>query len=154
MMVLDNFIQEVTEEETGELIDIAPENRALSAHMGYFAIVCKLRVQVALVDYHGALATASKIGSTHFKLFAGTAASYSTFFYFCGFAFLMSRRLADAIYAFSHALLFLARTKNAQLCRKQYDQMMALLAICVSLSPLSLDATISTLLSDHSKEYF
>jgi translation initiation factor 3 subunit L len=83
-------------------------------------------------------------------LFARVASAYFTTYYYVGFSYLMLHRYADAIKAFSHILLYISRTKNinrsAQFDQvtKKSEQMYALLAMCVTLSPTRLDDVIHT----------
>lgn len=122
--------------------------------LGYFSIIGLLRVHTLLGDFALALKTMEDIQLNKKALFARVAAAHFTTYYYVGFSYLMLRRYADAIKAFSHVLLFISRTKNinrsAQFddVTKKSEQMYALLAMCVTLSPTRLDDVIHTGLRD------
>lgn len=87
--------------------------------------------------------------------FSRVASVQFSIYYYIGFCYMMLRRYADAIKAFSHILLYIARTKNFHNRSAQYDsvtkrsdQMYALLAICIALCPTRLDDSIHTILRE------
>lgn len=81
-------------------------------------------------------------------------------YYYVGFSYMMMRRYADAIKAFSHILVYVSRTKgfqkNAQFdsITKKNDQMYALIAVCVALCPTRLDDTIHATLREKYGDQF
>jgi translation initiation factor 3 subunit L len=124
--------------------------KGLYKTLGYFSIIGLLRVHCLLGDFSLALKTMDGIQLNKKALFARVASAYFTTYYYVGFSYLMLHRYADAIKAFSHILLYISRTKNinrsAQFDQvtKKSEQMYALLAMCVTLSPTRLDDVIHT----------
>ncbi|CAN6630615.1 hypothetical protein TRVA0_012S02872 [Trichomonascus vanleenenianus] len=129
-------------------------SRPLYKMLGYFSIIGLLRVHTFLGDFSLALKSMEDIELNKKALFARVAAAHFTTYYYVGFSYMMLRRYADAIKAFSHILLFISRTKNinrsAQFdtVTKKSEQMYALLAICVTLCPTRLDDVIHTSLRE------
>lgn len=75
-------------------------------------------------------------------LFTRVTACHISVFYYVGWAYLMMRRYTDAIKTFSNILFYIGRTKQYHTRSYQYDQilkkneqMYALLALAVSISP-------------------
>lgn len=122
--------------------------------LGYFSVIGLLRVHTLLGDFSLALQTMEGIQLNKKAFFARVATAHYTTYYYVGFCYMMLRRYADAIKAFSHILLFISRTKNinrsAQFdaVTKKSDQMYALLAMCVALNPTRLDESIHTTLRE------
>lgn len=81
-------------------------------------------------------------------------------YYYVGFSYMMMRRYADAIKAFSHILVYVSRTKNFQKnaqfdsITKKNNQMYALITICVALCPTRLDDTIHATLREKYGDQF
>ncbi|KAF0497015.1 RNA polymerase I-associated factor PAF67-domain-containing protein [Gigaspora rosea] len=135
----------------GDMIEAAGEygSRPLYKMLGYFSIIGLLRVHCLLGDYTLALKMMDNIELNKKALFARVTACHVTTYYYVGFAYMMMRRYADAIKAFSHILVFIARTKmyhtrsyQFDQINKKGDQMYALLAICIALCPTRLDENI------------
>merc|ERR1719240_780049 len=103
--------------------------------MGYFALVGLLRVQCLLGDYRLALSTIAPMDLSKKGLFTRVTSCHITVFYYVGFAYLMSRRYADAIKTFSNILFYIGRTKQYHTRSYQNEQMYALLTIALSLAP-------------------
>jgi translation initiation factor 3 subunit L len=94
-------------------------------------------------------------------MFARVMAAHLNTYYYVGFSYMMMRRYADAVRMFSHILVYVSRTKNFQKGSNSYDaiakkteQMYALIAMCVSFSPVRLDDTIHTALREKYGEKF
>ncbi|CAG8437592.1 1718_t:CDS:10 [Acaulospora morrowiae] len=137
----------------GDMIEAAGEygSRPLYKMLGYFSIIGLLRVHCLLGDYTLALKMMDNIELNKKALFARVTACHVTTYYYVGFSYMMMRRYADAIKAFSHILVFIARTKMYHTRSYQFDQiskkgdqMYALLAICIALCPTRLDENIHT----------
>ncbi|PKY56340.1 hypothetical protein RhiirA4_438439 [Rhizophagus irregularis] len=135
----------------GDMIEAAGEygSRTLYKMLGYFSIIGLLRVHCLLGDYTLALKMMDNIELSKKALFARVTACHVTTYYYVGFAYMMMRRYADAIKAFSHILVFIARTKmyhtrsyQFDQINKKGDQMYALLTICIALCPTRLDENI------------
>lgn len=128
--------------------------KSLYKLLGYFSIIGLLRVHCLLGDFSLALKTMDGIQLNKNAQFARVASAYFTTYYYVGFSYLMLHRYADAIKAFSHILLYISRTKNINLSvqfdqvTKKSEQMYALLAMCVTLSPTRLDEVIHVGLRD------
>lgn len=128
--------------------------------LGYFSLVGLLRVQCMLGDYHLALHTMQHVELSSRGLFARNTACHVTTYYYVGFAYLMMRRYGDAGRMFATALGFLSRTRNYHHKSYQHDvmvrksdQMYALLAVCVVLSPQKMDENINQVLKEKHGEH-
>ncbi|CAG8537609.1 9731_t:CDS:10 [Diversispora eburnea] len=142
----------------GDMIEAAGEygSRPLYKMLGYFSIIGLLRVHCLLGDYTLALKMMDNIELNKKALFARVTACHVTTYYYVGFAYMMMRRYADAIKAFSHILVFIARTKMYHTRSYQFDQgdqMYALLTICIALCPTRLDENIHTHLKEKYGEH-
>ncbi|CAG8626616.1 11523_t:CDS:10 [Dentiscutata erythropus] len=146
----------------GDMIEAAGEygSRPLYKMLGYFSIIGLLRVHCLLGDYTLALKMMDNIELNKKALFARVTACHVTTYYYVGFAYMMMRRYADAIKAFSHILVFIARTKmyhtrsyQFDQINKKGDQMYALLAICIALCPTRLDENIHSHLREKYGEH-
>ncbi|PWW75466.1 hypothetical protein C7212DRAFT_197643 [Tuber magnatum] len=135
-------------------------SRPLYRMLGYFSIIGLLRVHCLLGDFTLALKTLDDIELNKKAVFARVMAAHFTTYYYVGFSYMMMRRYADAIKAFSHILVYVSRTKNFQKnaqfdsVTKKNDQMYALIAICVALCPTRLDDTIHASLREKYGEQF
>ncbi|KAF2863766.1 eukaryotic translation initiation factor 3 [Piedraia hortae CBS 480.64] len=122
--------------------------------LGYFSIIGLLRVHCLLGDFSLALKTLDHIELNKKAMFARVTAANVDTYYYVGFSYMMMQRYADALRMFNHILVFVSRTKNFQKgaqydnIHKRVDQMYALVAICVALSPTRLDDTIHTALRE------
>lgn len=130
-------------------------SRPLYKMLGYFGIIGLLRVHCLLGDFTLALKMMDNIELNKKTLFARVTACHFTTYYYVGFAYMMMNRYSDAIRAFSHILLYVARTgghrqRNVQFDQvsKKGDQMYALLAISVALCPTRLDDLIHSQMRD------
>ncbi|KAJ2082864.1 hypothetical protein H4R24_001256 [Coemansia sp. RSA 988] len=140
--------------EGGDVIEAAGEfgTRPLYKMLGYFSIIGLVRVHCMLGDYTLALQMLENIDLGNSRgLFTRVTACHVTIYYYVGFAYMMMGRYADAMQAFVHILTFVTRTKHYHQKSLQYDtvnkkaeQMYALLAISVSLSPSRVDDLIQT----------
>ena len=88
-------------------------------------------------------------------LFTRVTPCHITTFYYVGFCYLMMRRYQDAAKTFSHILYFISRTKQYHTRSFQYDfimkqneQMYALLAVSLSLSPQRIEDSVQTSLRE------
>ncbi|KAJ3043764.1 hypothetical protein HDV00_004170 [Rhizophlyctis rosea] len=141
----------------GDMLEAAGEfgSRPLYRMLGYFSIIGLLRVHCLLGDYVLALRTMDNVELNKKGLFARVTACHVTTYYYVGFAYMMMRRYSDAIKAFAHILLFISRTKQYHTRSYQYEviskkseQMYALLAMCVALSPQRIDENVHTLMRE------
>ncbi|KAJ1929631.1 hypothetical protein IWQ60_001008 [Tieghemiomyces parasiticus] len=132
----------------GDLVAASGEYgaRPLYKMLGYFSIIGLLRVHCLLGDYTMALKMMDNIEMNSKAIYTRVTACHVTTYYYVGFAYMMMRRYADAIKAFTHILLFVSRTKqyhsrtyHYQSLTKTSEQMYALLALCVALCPTRLD---------------
>ncbi|KAI8817716.1 RNA polymerase I-associated factor PAF67-domain-containing protein [Fimicolochytrium jonesii] len=137
----------------GDMMEAAGEfgSRPLYRLLGYFSIIGLLRVHCLLGDYVLALKTMENVELNKKGLFARVTACHVTTYYYVGFAYMMMRRYSDAIKAFAHILLFVSRTKQYHTRSYQFDaiskkseQMYALLAMSVALSPQRVDENVHT----------
>ncbi|KAJ2678032.1 hypothetical protein GGI25_002675 [Coemansia spiralis] len=145
-------------QQGGDVIEAAGEFgvRPLYKMLGYFSIVGLVRVHCMLGDYTLALQTMENIELGNSRaLFTRVTACHVTVYYYVGFSYLMMGRYADAIQSFAHILTFVSRTKQYHQRSYQFDavnkkaeQMYALLAIAVSLSPVRVDENIHSYLRE------
>ncbi|KAL1529970.1 hypothetical protein AB1Y20_000897 [Prymnesium parvum] len=126
----------------GEACDSPFVNSQLYLMLGYFSMVGLLRMHCLLADYRLALKTVEDIDLSKKGIFTRVTACHITVFYYVGWAYLMTRRYTDAIKTFSNILFYIGRTKQYHTRSYQYEailkkneQMYALLAIAISLSP-------------------
>ncbi|KAG2229543.1 RNA polymerase I-associated factor PAF67-domain-containing protein [Thamnidium elegans] len=162
--VLYSFIQKsrineqlLVSKNGGDMMEAAGEygSRPLYKMLGYFSIVGLVRVHCLLGDYVLALKMMDNIVLNKKAMFARVTACHVTTYYYVGFAYMMLRRYADAIKAFSTVLSFIQRTKQYHSRSYQFDQiakkgdqMYALLAICIALCPTRLDENIHSQLRE------
>lgn len=123
--------------------------------VGYFSLIGLLRMHCLLADYRLALQTIQHIDLSKKGLFTRVTACHITIYYYVGFSYLMSRRYVDAIKTFSSILFYIGRTKQYHTRSYQYDQilkkneqMYALLAICISLCPQTIDDNLASTLKE------
>ncbi|KAJ1918889.1 hypothetical protein H4219_002339 [Mycoemilia scoparia] len=140
--------KKVSTDEDGTIEIRQPTN--LYKMLGYFSHVGLLRVHCLLGDYTLALQALENIELGNPRaLYTRVTACHVTVYYYVGFAYQMMRRYADAIRIFVQILTFILRTRQFHprsyqfdSVNKKGDQMYALLAICVSLSPARIDEHI------------
>ena len=140
----------------GKAVDSEFASSSLYKMLAYFALVGLLRVHCLLGDYQLALKIISPIDLAKKGLFTRVTACHISIFYYVGFAYLMQRRYADATKTFSSILFYIGRTKQYHTRSYQYDQilkkneqMYALMAITLSLSPQQLvDENLLTTVKD------
>ncbi|KAF7730167.1 hypothetical protein EC973_002775 [Apophysomyces ossiformis] len=146
----------------GDMMEAAGEYGAkpLYKTLGYFSIIGLLRVHCLLGDYMLALKMMDNIVLNKKAMFARVTACHVTTYYYVGFAYMMMRRYADAIKAFSTILSFIQRTKQYhsrsyqfEQSAKKGDQMYALLAICIALCPTRLEESIHSQLREKYGEH-
>jgi translation initiation factor 3 subunit L len=90
--------------------------------LGYFSIIGLLRVHCLLGDYTLALKMMDNIELNKKALFSRVIPCHVTTYYYVGFSYMMMRRYADAIKAFSTVLTFIQRTKQYHTRSYQFDQ--------------------------------
>ncbi|KAJ2782533.1 hypothetical protein H4R18_002226 [Coemansia javaensis] len=149
-----NINQQLAASQQGpEAVDAAAGEfggRPLYKMLGYFSIIGLVRVHCMLGDYTLALRTLENIDLANSRgLFTRVTACHVTVYYYVGFSYLMMGRYADATQAFVHILTFVARTRHYHqrshlfdTVNKKADQMYALLAMTVALSPARVDEMI------------
>lgn len=132
--------------------------------IGYFSLIGLLRVHTLIGDYQGALKAVYPINPNESSgLFSPKIAGCNiSLFYYTGFCYLMLRRCLDATRSFNYILVYINLIKQYHARSAQYDQilkkneqMYALLAITVALSPASqklLDENVATQLRERNAE--
>lgn len=124
--------------------------------LGYFSLIGLLRLHCMLGDYYLAIKVLENIDLNRQQLqsmaISRVLACQVTTFYYVGFAYMMMRRYSDAIRTFSNILVYLQRTKPAQIyhfrtfqtemIEKQTDHIYKLLGICLALHPQRIDESI------------
>jgi translation initiation factor 3 subunit L len=162
--VLYSFVQKsrineqlLVSKNGGDMMEAAGEygSRPLYKMLGYFSIVGLLRVHCLLGDYILALKMMDNMVLNKKAMFARVTGCYVTAYYYIGFAYMMLRRYADAIGAYSNVLNVIQKAKPYNNRSYQFDQVAkkgdqtyALLAICIALCPTRLDENIHTQLRE------
>lgn len=125
-------------------------------YIGYFSIIGLLRVNTLLGDYRLALMVLQPLefdGST--ALFTHVTACHVSVYYYMGFCYIMLRRYEDAARVFSSTVLHIGRIKHNHTRSYQYeqinkriDQMISLLALCISFKPQHVDESTMAIIRD------
>eukprot|EP01134_Creolimax_fragrantissima_P006716 CFRG6716T1 len=117
----------------------------LYRQLGYFSLIGLCRVHCILGDYYTSLKVLENVELTK-KGIMGVPACQTTTYYYVAFSYMMMRRNKDTIRVLSSILTYIHRTKQFNAHSYQYEdiqkkneQMYAMLAIAVSLSPTRLD---------------
>ncbi|OMJ29414.1 Eukaryotic translation initiation factor 3 subunit L [Smittium culicis] len=148
----------------GDLAEAAGEYGSCQLYkmLGYFSLIGLLRVHCLLGDYTLALQSLENIDlGNHRALYTRVPACHVTLYYYVGFSYLMMRRYSDATRVFGTILNFVSRTRQYQVksfhfdvINKKADQMYALLAMCMALSPSRVDEqTHNTLREKYGEQY-
>ncbi|OLY80390.1 Eukaryotic translation initiation factor 3 subunit L [Smittium mucronatum] len=142
----------------GDLIEAAGEYGSCQLYkmLGYFSLIGLLRVHCLLGDYTLALQSLENIDlGNHRALYTRVPACHVTLYYYVGFSYLMMRRYSDATRVFGTILNFVSRTRQYQVksfhfdvINKKADQMYALLAMCMALSPSRVDEQTHSMLRE------
>jgi translation initiation factor 3 subunit L len=121
-------------------------SKALYRNLGYYSIICLLRVHVLLGDFTLALKVMDPIPLTRKAEFTKVTACHVALYYYVGFSYLSLGRYADAANTFVSILRYYSRMQQFHTRSYQYgaisktcDRMYALLAICTSLAPGPVD---------------
>eukprot|EP00727_Mastigamoeba_balamuthi_P000616 m51a1_g10551 putative eukaryotic translation initiation factor 3 subunit l-like (579) ;mRNA; r:38355-40527 len=132
-----------------------PQQSSVNQTLGSFALIGLARVHCLLADYTGVLRVLEPVDLLHKGVLAQVTACHVTLYYYLGFAYLMLRRYADAVKTFAAILVFLSRAKQYNsrsyqfdAVNKKSDQMYALLAIAVTLSPQRVDEHVHNILRE------
>mmetsp|Transcript_19821 Transcript_19821/g.34021 ORF Transcript_19821/g.34021 Transcript_19821/m.34021 type:complete len:662 (-) Transcript_19821:57-2042(-) len=129
-------------------------------YIGYFSIIGLLRIHCVLQDYRLALMVLQPLDLDDANpLYTQVSACHVALFYYVGFSYLMLRRYEDAGRVFSTTLMHIGRLKQYHTKSYQYDQinkrndqMLALLAICLSFIPQDVeDSTFGLLREKHTE---
>jgi translation initiation factor 3 subunit L len=124
--------------------------------MGYFSLFGLCRAHCLLADYRLAVDVLAPVDIDDKRaLFTRLPACHINLFYYLGFAYLMMRRYADAVNAFSGVLMaHKGRGERGgsyaeQQINKRYDQIRSLTAMVLALSPgLRVDQQVLSILGD------
>ncbi|EJD07900.1 eukaryotic translation initiation factor 3 subunit 6 [Fomitiporia mediterranea MF3/22] len=137
-----------SEEEINEIIGEYGQ-KPLYRMLGYFSIICLLRVHVLLGDFTLALKVMENVELSQKAPLTRVTACHVSTYYHVGFCYLALRRYLDAIRIFVSILNFIMRMRRYHTRSYQYDQinktadrMYALFALCNSLAPSRLDDNI------------
>lgn len=119
--------------------------------LGFFSLIGLCRLHCLLGDYYTAIKVLENIKISRLDMYHEVPTCHVTTGYYVGFSYMMMRRYMDAIRTLSATLAYKARTigivQRADLrdyVQKQSDQMSSLLALCLTLSPLSTDQAMDT----------
>ncbi|CAH8647838.1 unnamed protein product [Dicrocoelium dendriticum] len=119
--------------------------------LGFFSLIGLCRLHCLLGDYYTAIKVLENIKISRLDMYHEVPTCHVTTGYYVGFCYMMMRRYMDAIRTFSATLAYKARTIGIvqrtdlrEYVQKQSDQMSSLLALCLTLSPLSTDQAMDT----------
>ncbi|WRT66544.1 eukaryotic translation initiation factor 3 subunit L [Kwoniella shivajii] len=141
-----------------EVAEIAGEygSKPLYRNLGYFSLICLLRVHVLLGDPTLALQTMEHVDLSGGAFLTRITACHVTTYYHVGCAYMSLGRWPDAIKTFISVLIFFIRMKQYHTRSYQYgsiakqcERMYALLAICTTLSPGPSDESIMSIVKEH-----
>ncbi|KAL7421966.1 hypothetical protein Q5752_003738 [Cryptotrichosporon argae] len=141
-----------------EVAEIAGEygSKPLYRNLGYFSLICLLRVHVLLGDPTLALQTMEHVELGGGAFLTRITACHVTTYYHVGCAYMALGRWPDAIKTFVSVLVFFVRMKQYHTRSYQYgsitkqcERMYALLAIATTLSPGPSDDSIMTIVKEH-----
>ncbi|WVQ99522.1 eukaryotic translation initiation factor 3 subunit L [Kwoniella sp. CBS 9459] len=141
-----------------EVAEIAGEygSKPLYRNLGYFSLICLLRVHVLLGDPTLALQTMEHVDLSGSAFLTRITACHVTTYYHVGCAYMSLGRWPDAIKTFISVLIFFIRMKQYHTRSYQYgsitkqcERMYALLAICTTLSPGPSDESIMSIVKEH-----
>ncbi|WWC89153.1 eukaryotic translation initiation factor 3 subunit L [Kwoniella dendrophila CBS 6074] len=141
-----------------ELQELAGEygSKPLYRNLGYFSLICLLRVHVLLGDPTLALQTMEHVDLSGGAFLTRITACHVTTYYHVGCAYMALGRWPDAIKTFISVLIFFIRMKQYHTRSYQYgsitkqcERMYALLAICTTLSPGPSDESIMSIVKEH-----
>jgi translation initiation factor 3 subunit L len=141
-----------------EVAEIAGEygSKPLYRNLGYFSLICLLRVHVLLGDPTLALQTMENVELTGGAVLTRITACHVATYYHVGCAYMALGRWPDAIRTFSNVLVFVARMKQYHTRSYQYgsitktaERMYALLAICTTLSPNTQEESVMSLVKEN-----
>ena len=131
-------------------------SKPLYRNLGYFSLICLLRVHALLGDPTLALQTLQNVDLGNNALLTKITACHVTTYYHVGFAYLALGRYPDAIKIFVSVRIFFNRMKQYHVRSYQYgsiakqcERMYALLAICTTLSPGPTDEGTMTIVREH-----
>ncbi|THH07000.1 hypothetical protein EW145_g3687 [Phellinidium pouzarii] len=134
-----------------EIAEIVGEygQRPLYRMLGYFSIICLLRVHVLLGDFTLALKVMENVELNQKAPLTRVTACHVSTYYYVGFCYMAMRRYPDAIRIFVAILNFIMRMRRYHTRSYQYDQinktadrMYALFTLCNALAPSRLDDNI------------
>ncbi|WWC70173.1 eukaryotic translation initiation factor 3 subunit L [Kwoniella pini CBS 10737] len=141
-----------------EVAEIAGDygSKPLYRNLGYFSLICLLRVHVLLGDPTLALQTMEHVDLSGGAFLTRITACHVTTYYHVGCAYMALGRWPDAIKTFISVLIFFIRMKQYHTRSYQYgsiakqcERMYALLAICTTLSPGPSDESIMSIVKEH-----
>ncbi|CDF39054.1 Translation initiation factor eIF3, subunit L [Chondrus crispus] len=152
--LLNNGDPTGSDDPDSETFDIS--TLAVYRYIGYFAIIGLLRVNTLLGDYRLALMVLQPLDfDVSSALFTHVTACHVSIYYYMGFCYIMLRRYEDAARIFSSTVLHIGRIKHNHTRSYQYeqinkrnDQMMALLALCLTLQPLQVDESMMSMVRE------
>lgn len=130
-----------SEEEINEIVGEYGQ-RPLYRMLGYFSIICLLRVHVLLGDFTLALKVMEDVELSQKAPLTRVTACHVSTYYHVGVCYIALRRYPDAARIFATILNFILRMRRYHTRSYQYDQisktadrMYALSALCAALAP-------------------
>lgn len=154
----EQLIAEKQGKSAEEVAEIAGEYGAkpLYRTLGYFSLICLLRVHVLLGDATLALQTMEHVELQGQSLLKSITACHVTTYYHVGAAYMALGRWPDAISTFINVLYYFLRMKQYHTrsyqyhaIQKQCERMYALTAICQALAPGPADESIMAIVKEH-----
>nr|CAX74531.1 Eukaryotic translation initiation factor 3 subunit 6-interacting protein [Schistosoma japonicum] len=136
----------------GDPDDIADEfgRCVLYKMLGFFSLIGLCRLHCLLGDYYTAIKVLKNIKLNRFEMYHEVPTCHITTGYYVGFSFMMMRSYQNAVSTLQSTLSYKSRaigllSQRADLkeyVNKQADQMMSLLAICLTMIPTSDDYNV------------
>uniref|UniRef100_A0A0N4ZJG1 Eukaryotic translation initiation factor 3 subunit L n=1 Tax=Parastrongyloides trichosuri TaxID=131310 RepID=A0A0N4ZJG1_PARTI len=137
--------------------------------VGYFSMIGLLRLQVHLSDYHEALESIRYLNIEPKGLFSTVPNCYVTVHYYIAFCHMMMRNYCEAIKIFEISSLYIQKITNMYALQhpsnvkknkeldfigKFHEKILILLAICLTITPQTVEDSVKTLFLDKYDEAF
>uniref|UniRef100_A0A0G4HRD1 Eukaryotic translation initiation factor 3 subunit L n=1 Tax=Chromera velia CCMP2878 TaxID=1169474 RepID=A0A0G4HRD1_9ALVE len=114
--------------------------------LGYFALICTLRVKSMLGDFDGALECIDEVELMPRAFYVRVPPCHITLMYYLSFAYFMLRRYHDCARILQTVLHFVQRSRNYlgsesyqyDAMVKTTDRMFHILVLCISMSPVAI----------------
>eukprot|EP00922_Rhytidocystis_sp_ex-Travisia-forbesii_P070844 GHVS01105768.1.p1 GENE.GHVS01105768.1~~GHVS01105768.1.p1 ORF type:complete len:603 (+),score=99.51 GHVS01105768.1:127-1935(+) len=158
LLVERSNVKEFMKKHKDEVYRGLPDDVELKYQLGYFGLICLLRVHVLFGNHRLGLQMVADMEFSTRSFYWRAPACHVTLFYNLGFAFMMLKRYADAVRHVSQLLIFVTKQRGylssqsyqQPAMTKLVDKMFILVMICNTMNPQTraVDETITTILKD------